>query len=70
MVLPVAPRARLVPHGSSGFRLVFHECSLDSPWTWQAVIVGELVLFTRGVGVSLLWGVGKGCRSISSFGGQ
>ncbi|GAE79433.1 hypothetical protein JCM18920_1002 [Cutibacterium acnes JCM 18920] len=61
---------RLVPHGSSGFRLVFHECSLDSPWTWQAVTVGEFGAVYPRVGVSLLWGVGKGCRSIGSFGGQ
>lgn len=39
------------------FALVFPGCSLDSPWTWQTVIVGGLVLFALGIGVSLLMGV-------------
>lgn len=39
------------------FALVFQECYLDSPWTWETVVLGGLVLFALGMGVSLLMGV-------------
>ncbi|GAE69597.1 hypothetical membrane protein [Cutibacterium acnes JCM 18909] len=39
------------------FVLVFQECYLDSPWTWETVVLGGLVLFALGMGVSLLMGM-------------
>lgn len=53
------------------FALVFQECYLDSPWTWETVVLGGLVLFALGMGVSLLMGgVGEGRRPLDSSCGQ
>lgn len=53
------------------FALVFQECYLDSPWTWETVVLGGLVLFALGMGVSPAHGgVGEGRRPLDSSCGQ
>ncbi|MDO4412900.1 hypothetical protein [Cutibacterium sp.] len=39
------------------FPLIFEGCYLESPLTWKTLVLGVLVLFALGIGISLIMGV-------------
>lgn len=53
------------------FALVFQECYLDSPWTWETVVLGGISAVCTGDGCfPAHGGVGEGRRPLDSSCGQ